>query len=133
MEEVVDIIKGLNPRKAPGSDGITNKVLKRFPARLVFLLTAIYNAALSNNIFPQPWKQAIVIGIPKPGKPKTDPTSYRPISLLCTIGKIYERILYTRLKDYAYDNKLIPDEQFGFRSKHSCVQQVHRIVEHSLA
>lgn len=93
-------------------------------------MTAIFNGALSNNMFPQAWKQATVIGIPKPGKPKSDPASYRPISLLNVFGKIYEKLIYKRLKDYAEAKSLIPDEQFGFRTEHSCIQQVHRIVEH---
>lgn len=131
-DEVQTIIRDLHPRKAPGADGITNKVLKLFPPHLISLLTAIFNAAMANNSFPQPWKDAVVIGIPKPGKPKDQPSSYRPISLLNTMGKIYERLIYTRLRDFAEDNSLIPDTQFGFRAKHSCVQQVHRITEHIL-
>jgi hypothetical protein len=129
-DEVHDIIKGLHPRKAPGSDGITNRVFKILPAQLIMLMTAIFNGALSNNVFPQAWKEATVIGIPKPGKPKSEPTSYRPISLLNVLGKIYERLIYKRLKDYADAKSLIPDEQYGFRTGHSCIQQVHRIVEH---
>ena len=129
-DEVHDIIKGLRPRKAPGTDGINNRVFKLLPAQLIMLLTAIFNGALSNNIFPEAWKEATVIGFPKPGKPKSEPTSYRPISLLNVLGKIYERLIYKRLYDYAESKRLIPDEQYGFRSGHSCVQQVHRIVEH---
>lgn len=105
-------------------------MVKLFPASLILLMTSIFNAAFSNNIFPQSWKEATVIGIPKPGKPKSEPTSYRPISLLNVFGKIYERLLYARLRDFADSHRLIPDEQFGFRAKHSCVHQVHRIVEH---
>ncbi|KAJ8737082.1 hypothetical protein PYW07_000353 [Mythimna separata] len=129
-DEVEDIIRKLQPRKAPGADGITNRVFKLFPPQLIVLMTAIFNGALSNNMFPQAWKQATVIGIPKPGKPKANPTSYRPISLLNVLGKIYERLIYKRLKDYAETKGLIPNEQFGFRTEHSCIHQVHRIVEH---
>ena len=128
-DEVHEIIKGLKPRKAPGSDGITNKVFKLLPAHLIMLMTAIFNGALSHNLFPQAWKEATVIGIPKPGKPKSEPTSYRPISLLNVLGKIYERLIYKRLKDYVEAKSLIPNEQFGFRTRHSSVHQVHRIVE----
>lgn len=129
-DEVQDIIKGLRPRKAPGSDGINNNVFKLLPPQLIILLTAIFNGALSNNIFPQAWKEATVVGFPKPGKPKSEPTSYRPISLLNVLGKIYERLILKRLKDFIEVKSLIPDEQYGFRAGHSCVQQVHRIVEH---
>lgn len=129
-DEVLSIVKNLKPRKAPGSDGITNKVIKLFPGSLIILMTAIFNASLSLNLFPHAWKEATVIGIHKPGKPASEPTSYRPISLLNILGKIYERIVYMRLKDFAESRSLLPNEQFGFRAKHSCVHQVHRIVEH---
>lgn len=129
-EEVEFTIKDLHPKKSPGSDGITNKVVKHFPAPLIALLAAIFSAAMSNASFPQSWKEAIVIGIRKPGKPASEPSSYRPISLLNTLGKLYERIIYSRLKDVIASKSLIPIEQFGFRARHSCVQQVHRIVEH---
>ena len=128
-DEVAEIIKRLKPRKAPGPDRITNKVFKILPASLVMLMTAIFNCAMTHNLFPQAWKEATVIGIPKPGKPKSDPSSYRPISLLNVFGKIYEILIYKRLKDYVEAKSLIPLEQFGFRTHHSCVQQVHRIVE----
>lgn len=128
-DEVADVIKGLHHRKAPGRDGMTNRVFKLLPAQLIVLLTAIFNGALAHNMFPQSWKEAIVIGIPKPGKPRSSPSSYRPISLLSAFGKIYERLIYKRLKDYVEAKSLIPMQQFGFRARHSSVHQAHRIVE----
>ncbi|KAA5570540.1 reverse transcriptase family protein, partial [Pseudomonas aeruginosa] len=96
------------------------------------MLATILNAAMTHCIFPAVWKEADVIGIHKPGKPRNETSSYRPISLLSTIGKIYERLLRKRLWDFVTANKILIDEQFGFRSKHSCVQQVHRLTEHIL-
>lgn len=129
-QEVRDIIKSLPPRKAPGSDGITNRVIKLLPDHLIFLLVNIFNAALAIGYFPQAWKEAIVIGIPKPGKPATEASSYRPISLLVNFGKLFERVILARLRDFSDSHNLLPNEQFGFRAKHSCTHQVHRIVEH---
>ncbi|MBL2440209.1 reverse transcriptase family protein, partial [Klebsiella pneumoniae] len=60
------------------------------------------------------------------------PTSYRPISLLMSLGKLYERLLYKRLRDFVSSKGILIDEQFGFRTNHSCVQQVHRLTEHIL-
>ena len=57
-------------------------LFKQLPGQIIILLTAIFNGALSNNIFPNIWKEATVIGIHKLGKPKSAPSSYRPISLL---------------------------------------------------
>ena len=66
--------------------------------------------------------------IPKPGKPPNDKTSYRPISLLPIISKIFEKLLLKRLKPVIEERKLIPNHQFGFRNKHSTIDQVHRIT-----
>ncbi|XP_045533955.1 uncharacterized protein LOC106720251 [Papilio machaon] len=131
-DEVEELIKNLRPRKAPGSDGITNRVAKLFPVAIIQLLVAIYNAAMTKGVFPSEWKDAEVIGFLKPSKPPSNPTSYRPISLLKTLGKIYERLILARLRTFM-DTKGMPiAEQFGFRAKHSCTNQVHRITEHIL-
>ncbi|CAH2242886.1 jg26508 [Pararge aegeria aegeria] len=55
---------------------------------------------------------------------------YRPISLLNSLAKVYERIILARLKAIVEAKKLLNDEQFGFRAKHSSIQQVHRLTEH---
>ena len=67
--------------------------------------------------FPTNWKRAKVIPIPKPNKPGTDPNSYRPISLLSTLGKLFERILAARLTSFVNRQHLLPHTQFGFRKK----------------
>ncbi|ROT79048.1 putative reverse transcriptase [Penaeus vannamei] len=56
---------------------------------------------------------------PDPHKDLTDPKSYRPISLLETLGKTFERIINTRLRWYLEDHNLLSHKQFGFRSHHS--------------
>ncbi|GBP19479.1 Probable RNA-directed DNA polymerase from transposon BS [Eumeta japonica] len=76
------------------------------------------------------WKEAVIIGIPKPEKPRDLPTSYRPISLLSGLGKLFEKVLKSRLSDHLLGNGLIINEQFGFRPNHSCPQQALRLVEH---
>ncbi|GBP86546.1 Probable RNA-directed DNA polymerase from transposon BS [Eumeta japonica] len=77
-----------------------------------------------------PVSEAVVIGLPKPGKPRDLPASYRPISLLSGLGKLFEKTIKTRLSEHLIGKGLIINEQFGFRPNHSCPQQVHRLVEH---
>ncbi|CAG9103079.1 unnamed protein product [Plutella xylostella] len=132
VSEVKLVIKDLHCKKAPGSDGVSNRVLKNLSASLILLLVTIFNSAMANCYFPDLWKIADVIGIHKTGKARNLPSSYRPISLLISLGKVYERLLSDRLKKIAYAQGLIPNEQFGFRAQHSCVNQVHRITEYIL-
>ncbi|GBP60591.1 RNA-directed DNA polymerase from mobile element jockey [Eumeta japonica] len=130
LSEVQTLVKSLKTRKAPGLDGVSNKAIKCFSQPLLSLLVAIFNACLRNCYFPPAWKEAEVIGIHKPGKPRDVPASYRPISLLSGLAKLYERVLKTRLSAHLLGKGLIIDEQFGFRPAHSCPQQVLRLVEY---
>ncbi|GBP19322.1 Probable RNA-directed DNA polymerase from transposon BS [Eumeta japonica] len=128
LHAIQKIVKELKAKKAPGLDG--NKAIKYFPLTLLSLLVAIFNACLKNCYFPPVWKEADVIGNPKPGKPRDLPASYRPISLLSGLGKLYGRILKTRLSEYLFDEGLLINEEFGFRPNHSCPQQALHIVEY---
>ncbi|GBP09545.1 Probable RNA-directed DNA polymerase from transposon BS [Eumeta japonica] len=79
------------------------------------------------------WKEAEVIGIHKPGKPRDLPASYRPISLLSGLAKLFERVLKTRLSKHLFGKGLIIDEQFGFRpahvhSKHERTHSTRRLI-----
>ncbi|GBP03474.1 Probable RNA-directed DNA polymerase from transposon BS [Eumeta japonica] len=130
LSEVQTLVKSLKTRKAPGLDGVSNKAIKCFSQPLLSLLVAIFNACLRNCYFAPAWKEAQVIGIHKPGKPRDLPASYRPISLLSGLAKLYERVLKTRLSAHLLGKGLIIDEQFGFRPAHSCPQQVFRLVEY---
>ena len=128
FSEVLREIKHSKTHKAPGYDLIVGEVLKHLPKKALVLLTTIYNSMLRLCYFPIQWKFAQIIMVAKSGKPPTDPTSYRPISLLPLLSKIFERLLLTRLKQIVPFRYLIPEHQFGFREKHSTVQQCHRIV-----
>ena len=86
-------------------------------------------APISTHHFPPVWKHARVISILKPGKDTAQPSSYRPISLLDTIGKLFEKILLTRILHEVGERGLLRDEQFGFRPRHSTSLQLARLVE----
>ncbi|GBP18912.1 Probable RNA-directed DNA polymerase from transposon BS [Eumeta japonica] len=73
VDEIQKHIKALKTKKAPGLDGISNKAIKCFSLPLMALLVAIFNACFKNCYFPPIWKEAVVIGLPKPGKPRDLP------------------------------------------------------------
>jgi hypothetical protein len=113
-DEVQDVIRSLKISKAPAPNGIPNRVLNHLPKRTVSLLTQIFNSILLTHHFPTMWKHALMISILKPGKDIALPSSYRPISLLDTIGKIFEEILLARILHELSESGLLRDEQFGF-------------------
>lgn len=102
--EILFIVKKLKDKKANGFDNISNKIIKKFPIMLIQKLSNIFNSCFKIGSFLLAWKTGKVIAIPKPGKDPTLPVSYRPITLLFTIGKIFEKITLSRLLDFVLDN-----------------------------
>ena len=120
-------ISRLKSRKAPGYDLISPKILKELPEVGISFILYIFNAILRNVSFPIQWKTAQIKMILKPGKPPDMASSYRPISLLPILSKVLETLLLKRIQPIIDEQKLIPDHQFGFRQKHSTIEQVNRV------
>lgn len=126
--ELEFFIKKLKNNKAPGLDGIHNIVLKKLPVPALNFLVKVFNFCIQNSCFPKHFKNAKVIPIVKSGKNPKSPSSYRPISLLSCLDKVFEKIIYERIKTITDEKELIHKCQFGFRSQHSTTHQVQRIV-----
>lgn len=127
--EVKAAISELKSRKAPGPDGITNDVLKKLPQSAIVFIVALFNAIFMFQYFPSQWKHAHVLNFHKPGKNPKLPESYRPISLLNTLGKLCEKLILNRLLKFVSDNNIMNKEQFGFRAHHSTTHQLVRITD----
>ena len=130
LPEVRRQIAHLKRRTAPGEDGITPILNRHFSPSTISHLTYIFNYALSLGHFPRAWKHANVLAIQKPHKPPSDPWSYRPIRLLSALSKLLERVVARRMEGHARRGRLIPNEQFGFRKRHSTVAKIARLTEH---
>ncbi|KAG5675613.1 hypothetical protein PVAND_005504 [Polypedilum vanderplanki] len=128
-ESLTLIIKSLRVRKAEGLDGIATRFLKNLPKSLLKVVTMIFNQSYKLGYFPSAWKRAKVIAIPKKDKPTDKPSNFRPISLLSTLGKLYEKVILDKVSRFEEANELIKPQQFGFRSRHSTTHQVLRIIE----
>jgi Reverse transcriptase (RNA-dependent DNA polymerase)/Endonuclease-reverse transcriptase len=127
-DELTHIIKKLKNKKAPGVDGINNNLLKKLPLRGIQRIVTIINGCLKLSYFPERWKYAKVIAIPKPGKEASNPHSYRPISLLCSLSKLLERVILSRINDHLEEHEILPPEQHGFRTKFSTTKQLHKLI-----
>jgi hypothetical protein len=124
-----EIMNNLNPKKAPGFDLITGEILKNLKRKASVKLTMIINACIRLKHVPNIWKTAEVIMILKPGKNPSEVDSYRPISLLPVMSKLFEKLMLKRLQPIIKEKQLVPTHQFGFRKNHSTIDQVHRITD----
>ena len=88
-----------------------------------------FNAIFRTQYFLAAWKHVRVFSILKPGKGQALPSSYRPISLLETIGKLFEKILLSRILYEVSGGGLPHDRKFWFRPKHITALQLARLVE----
>lgn len=127
-EIVKEIKENISTKKSPGFDLITGEILKQLPRKAIVKITYLFNASFRLKYVPKMWKIAEVLMLPKPGKPPHEVTSYRPISLLPVLSKLYEKILLKRIRPIIERNNIIPTHQFGFRQEHSTIDQVHRIT-----
>ena len=75
------------------------------------------------------WKEAKVVILPKPGKNLTKPTSYRPISLLPALGKIFERTVAGRLSTFLERTNCLDSNQAGFRKKCNIVDPLFKLSQ----
>jgi hypothetical protein len=127
--EVSWFVRHLKPRKAADPDGIQNIILQHVP-RLVFKCIAkLFNRLLTLNYFPIQWKEAKIIMLPEPGKDHTSPLNYRPISLLNSLGKLFEKIILKRLNFELRKLKALRNDQYGFKRGHSKTHSLLRNAE----
>jgi ribonuclease HI len=136
QEEIKQTIESFNNKKAPGIDGITSGIFLRTFNTFPRLVTAIYNQCLQRGQFPKKWKTAQIIPITKPGKENsTEPSKYRPISLINIGGKILEKLLINRINHHLYKNDLLLDNQYGFTPQKSTIDaamEVKKYIEPEL-
>ena len=128
------IIQNLNPNKAHGPDKTSIRMIKICGKSLCKPLEIIFKSCIIKEEFPSEWKKANVVPVHKKSD-KQSLKNYRPISLLPIFGKIFERIIYNNIFEYLTTNKLISDNQSGFKPGDSCVNQLLSItheIYHSL-
>ena len=113
ITEIKKHIAKLKPKKSSGCDAVSNFMIKRIPPSYISCLVNCFNTWLSEYRYPDVWKLAKIITLNKlkAGIPRCDQT--RPISLLATHSKLFEKIMLEKVRHWAETNSLVPDEQSG--------------------
>lgn len=120
--------KNRNSKRLAGNDRIPNIALKHLPKNIIWQYTILFYNMLNLDYFPTIWKKAKVVAILKNNKDSTQPTNYRPISLLPNIGKIYEMLINDIIIKCCNKLNIIPENQYGFKAKHSTIHAINKIA-----
>jgi hypothetical protein len=126
--EICEIIRKMKSSNTKGYDEISSVMLKNIKENIAFPISILINRSLLEGQFPDDLKIAKVVPLYKT-KSKDDVSNYRPISVLSSISKIYEKIIHKRLLKHLQANNLLSPFQFGFRPKHSTCHAVTKLTE----
>jgi hypothetical protein len=133
-DELLKACRELKAGKTGGPDLVLNEFFKHGMPILQPYLLKLFNTILDNGYFPERWSEGYVIPIFKKGDVE-DPGNYRGITLLSTLGKLFTRILNTRLNNWAENYHVYVEAQAGFRQNMSTVDNIfilHGLISHFL-
>jgi exonuclease III len=116
--EVLGIIKNLKNKATLDSKVSAVKIASE-NQNFNSTLARVISASFSQGVFPQSLKLARVIPVYKNGS-RSEVSNYRPISLLKTFSKIYEKLMHKRIVSFMNSNESFYEMQFGFRAGRSC-------------
>ena len=122
-QEIYSILKTLQIGKACGPDMINNRILREIADSVSPVLTDIFNTSLSTAKVPDIWKQSNVSPVFKKDD-KTNVENYRPISLISSVGKTFEKAVYKHIHNFILANQIITPFQSGFMPGDSTVNQL---------
>ena len=117
-DTILKKISKIKPNKALGLDNISGKLLKDTATVVTPFLNLIFNLSLAEGIFPSDWKNSRVSPIYESGS-RDECSNHRPISVLSTISKIFEKIVFDQMNEYFASNAILTPYQSGFRKGYS--------------
>jgi hypothetical protein len=131
--EVQDVINKLKTKATLDTKIAPIKVANDDP-KFTGAIAEIVNSSFQQGVFPTSLKIAKVVPIHKGGS-KTDVTNYRPISLLSSFSKIFEKRMHVRILRFLDTNNSLCESQYGFRPGMSCehtILDAQNTILHSL-
>lgn len=129
VEELQTAAHSLKSNKAPGPDGIPAEVIKEIATQRPGMLLSMFNKCLEEGIFPTIWKRQYLVLINKGKGEVTSPSSYRPLCLLDTAGKLYEKLLKPRIMEAINNSGGLSPRQHGFRPQRSTIGALRDVVQ----
>ena len=130
-DELLTLLETLNTNKATGSDNISAKVIKLNAKVLVKPLWVIFNKSIQTGTFPSKMKHARINPVHKSGSINSA-ENYRPISILPIFSKIFEKLINKQIMNYLETNKLLEQNQYGFRSNRGTADVLTEFTNNTL-
>lgn len=127
LDYVFKILESLKS-KAIGSDNIGSVMIKYIKNRIIPALTHIINFSLQSAQYPDEWRKAYVLPLPKCPNPSL-PNQFRPISILPFLSKVIESVVHKQITEFLTNNKLLNPFQSGFRAGHSTTTALLKVTE----
>ena len=122
-------LRRMRTKGAAGPDEITPAFIKAFGPAARKELLDLFNRSWNESVCPQVWRNATIIPLLKPGKPASEMSSFRPISLTSCIAKLLERLIATRMMHIVESRKLLSKAQCGGRRNRCCEDLLLRITQ----
>jgi hypothetical protein len=126
--EIIDIVSCFKSKWSSGCDDIPVNIVKSSIVYLAEPLSRLINSSFLSGIFPDSLKIAKVCPVFKNGE-KSLFSNYRPISILPSFSKIYEKIISLRLMSFLEDKHILVDNQFGFRKNRSTFMAIMEMFD----
>ena len=131
VQEIDLLIRKLPNKASSGYDNINNLMLKELRNEICYPLSLIFNKSLTSGKFPEAMKFSDTVPLYK-SKSKHERSNYRPISLLLTLSKLLEKIVYVRTYNFLTHTEQINKTQYGFRKHHSCEHAIEELISNVL-
>ena len=129
LGELKAALRCTKSKGAAGPDGIAPQFLRHLGEGALDFVLGIFNESWVKGYCPQGWRDAVIVPVPKPGKPAGEIPSYRPIALTSCLGKLMERLVANRLKHIAESAGLWSENQAGFRAQRCTEDQILKLSQ----
>lgn len=123
--ELSTVLDKTKSGKAPGPDGVTATTWQVVARTIGHTVRALYTECLQKAKFPNIWKEARLVLVPKTSKPGGGPAAYRPLCMLDDAGKVLEKIIVARMETHMAEREDLSESQFGFRKQKSTIDAIY--------
>lgn len=126
----IKLIQGLSNSNSAGSDHISPKIIKHCKLELAQTITNLINQSLTQGEMPKSLKTSRIVPIAKGSGDENDMNNFRPIAIASVFSKLIETYINNQLTEFLHNEKLMNDQQYGFKKNSSTEAALFDVVSH---